>query len=307
MSVTPVVEKNPTAAIETAPTAEHGEVETTSEIKHEPTIYAETVGHIGSMPITNSLLNSWLAVLLIVVASVVLRRRLADIPRGIQHYAELILEGALNVADSVTNSRAKSLQFLPFVLPIFFFILINNWLGIVPGVGTFGFIEMHDGHSVFVPLLRGGTADLNTTLALSIMAVIATHIIGVLSLGVWSHLNRFINLQALWGIGAELKRGNFTAILINPIHFFVGLLEIVGELAKVASLSFRLFGNVFAGEVLLGVMASILAYALPIPFIFMELAVGLIQGLIFAMLTLVFLVVMSTSHDEHDHGEAPAH
>jgi len=306
MSVTASELENSSAIQEAIP-AEHGAVETVAEVQHTPTIYAETIGHIGSMPITNSLLNSWIAVLVIVIMAVAIRRRLADIPRGIQHYAEFILEGALSVADSVTNSRAKSLRFLPFVLPIFFFILINNWIGILPWVGTVGFMETHDGHSVFVPFLRGGTADLNTTLALSIMAVVATHIAGVVSVGVWSHLNRFINLETLWGIGAELKKGNFTALLVNPIHFFVGLIEIIGEIAKVASLSFRLFGNIFAGEVLLAVMASILAYALPIPFLFLELVVGLIQGMIFAMLTLVFLVVMSTEHGDHDHAEAPAH
>ena len=274
---------------------------TTETVSHEPTIFAEPIFNIGTFPVTNSLISSWIAVILIVIVSIAIRRKISRIPRGIQNYAEVLLEGALSVADSVTGDRYKSKRFLPLALAFFLFILVSNWLGLIPGVGSIGFNQVHDGHAVFVPLLRGTTADLNATLALAIVAVVATHVFGIMFTSAWSHFNRFINLQALMAIPREIRRKNYTAILVNPITFFVGLIEIIGEIAKTASLSFRLFGNVFAGEVLLASMAVILAYVLPIPFVFMEIMVGLIQALIFAMLTLVFLTIMTTSHG-HEEG-----
>jgi F-type H+-transporting ATPase subunit a len=142
-------------------------------------------------------------------------------------------------------------------------------------------------------------ADLNMTLALAIMVVIATHIVGIVWTGAWKHINRFIPVNILLEIPRKVfKERDFAALFVSPIKFFVGLMEVVGELAKTASLSLRLFGNVFAGEILLGVMASIFAYFTPIPFLFLELFVGLIQALIFSTLALVFLNMMSHSHEE---------
>jgi len=271
------------------------------QISHETTLFAEPIFHFGNFTITNSLLNSWLVLIIILISALIIGKKIKKIPSGIQNYLEIIFEGALNLADSVTGSRQKSLKFIPVVLPLFFFILLNNWLGLLPGVGSIGFIEGQGAEKIFVPLLRGATADLNTTLALAILAVIITHIFGVIMAGAWSHLNRFIGLQLILEIPKKVfKEKEYTAILVNPIKFFVGLIELVGELAKVASLSFRLFGNIFAGEVLLGAMAAIFAYILPIPFMFLEIVVGLIQALIFAMLTLVFLTVMTTSHEESE-------
>ncbi|OGY45442.1 MAG: hypothetical protein A3A24_01030 [Candidatus Buchananbacteria bacterium RIFCSPLOWO2_01_FULL_46_12] len=271
-------------------------------ISHEATLFAEPIFHVGQFTVTNSLLTAWVAIFLIIVGSLIIRRKIRSVPTGIQNYVEVIYDGALNLADSVTGSRQKSVKFLPVVLPLFIFILLNNWLGMLPGVGSIGFIEKVGGQSVFIPFLRGGTADLNTTLALAIMAVVLTHIFGIVMTSAWSHLNRFIGLNLLLEIPRKVfKDKDYTAILVNPIKFFVGLIEIIGEVAKVASLSFRLFGNIFAGEVLLGAMAAIFAYALPIPFLFLEIIVGIIQALIFAMLTLVFLTVMTTSHEEESH------
>ena len=112
------------------------------------------------------------------------------------------------------------------------------------------------------------------------------------------HFNRFIRYRSILAIPRKVfKEKDYTALLVNPIDFFVGLVEIIGEVAKIASLSFRLFGNIFAGEVLLASIAAIFAYVLPLPFIFLELIVGIIQALIFAILTLVFLTIMTTSHE----------
>ena len=270
----------------------------TDQIQHEATLFAEPIFHLGNFTVTNALLNSWIALVLIVVCSLAIRARLALIPRGIQNYAELLYDNALQLADSVTNARERSEKFLPFVLPFFVFILVNNWLGILPGVGTIGYLATNAGESTFVPFLRGATADLNTTLALAIVSVALTHIFGVVMTHTADHFNRFIRYRSILAIPRKVfKEKDYTALLVNPIDFFVGLIEIIGEVAKIASLSFRLFGNIFAGEVLLASIAAIFAYVLPLPFIFLELIVGIIQALIFAILTLVFLTIMTTGHE----------
>lgn len=278
---------------------------TSSSVSHEVTLYAEPIFTIGPMTVTNALMNSWLAVFLLVVLAVVVGRKVRSIPKGIQNVAETVLEGALKLADSVTNDRKKTMKIFPVVFAIFLFILVNNWLGLIPGVGSIGFIETHGAESVFVPLFRGATADLNTTLALALFAVLASNAFGIISVGAWKYFNKFVNIQSLMAIPGKLKKEP-TALLVNPITFFVGLIEIVGEIAKVASLSFRLFGNIFAGEVLLTSLAAILAYGLPIPFMFLELIVGIIQALIFSMLTLVYFTVASEDHSEHHEPEEQA-
>ncbi len=140
------------------------------------------------------------------------------------------------------------------------------------------------------------------------MAVIGSNVFGVLVIGIWKTFNKYVNLKALAGIVTKVRKDP-TTLLVAPVMFFVGVLELIGEVAKVASLSFRLFGNVFAGEVLLASMTVLLAYGLPIPFLFLEVMVGAIQALIFAMLTLVYFTIAAQDHDEHEegHGHAEAH
>ncbi|MEA2065366.1 MAG: FoF1 ATP synthase subunit a [Patescibacteria group bacterium] len=266
------------------------------EILHETTLFAEPIFHFKHFTVTNSLFVSWAVVLLIIAISIFIKKKIRKIPRRTQNITEVVIEKALELCDSVTNSRKKSLKIFPLVFAFFIFILLNNWFGLLPGVGSIGFIEGHDGHSMFIPFLRGGTADLNTTLALSLIAIIATHLFGVVTIGLWSHINKFINIKVLLAVPKKIIKDP-SILLVNPIKFFVGIVEIIGEIAKVASLSFRLFGNIFAGEVLLISMAAICSFVLPIPFIFLEIIVGLIQALIFAMLTLVFATIsMSEGH-----------
>lgn len=277
--------------------SELGGVEAHTEIIYEHTLFAEPIFNIGDFTVTNSLFNSWAVVLIIIIFSLFLKPRLKLIPRGLQSALEMLIEGFLDIFDSVTGSREKSLKFFPFVFTFFVFILLSNWLGILPIVGSIGNIVSEHGQNIFVPYFRSGTADLNTTLALAIIGVVASHIIGVLAIGAWNHFNKFINIKTLLEIPGKVRK-NPSVLFINPINVFVGLLEIVSEIAKVISLSFRLFGNVFAGEVLLASMAAIFAFGLPIPFLFLEVMVGLIQALIFAMLILVYLT-MSTTAAEH--------
>ena len=268
------------------------------QISEKITLFAEPIYHFKNFPITNALLTSWFAVLVIIILSFILRSKLRVIPGKLQNIFEIITDGALNLCDQVTGSRAISVKIFPIAISIFFFILINNWLGVLP-LGGFGIVEKSGSGLSFVPFLRGGTADINTTIALAVMAVFGANIFGVFSIGIWKTFNKYVNLEVLGGIFTKIRHEP-TIIIVAPITFFVGLIEIVGEFAKVASLSFRLFGNVFAGEVLLVSMAALVAYIVPIPFLFLELLVGVIQALIFSVLLVVYFTIASTDHDEHE-------
>ncbi len=276
--------------------ATHEQTNSHESAEHAHTLFAEPVFNLGNFTVTNSLINSWLVVFIIIVFSLVLRTKIKQIPKGLQNVFEIVVESALNLCDSVTNDRKKTLKFFPIVFGLFAFILLNNWLGLLPGIGSVGYYAVQEGHNVFIPFFRGGTADLNTTVALALFSVIAANIAGVIIIGFWSHFNKFININAFIEIPKKIVKEP-AIVLVNPIKAFVGIVEIVGEMAKVASLSFRLFGNVFAGEVLLASMAAIFAFFIPIPFMFLELIVGIIQALIFAVLTLVYMTIAS----EHAH------
>jgi len=271
--------------------------EATQSTGHEITLAAEPISEIGGFNITNSVLNTWLVVFIVITLSLVIRAKLKIKPKGLQNIFEMVIEGGLNLCDSVTNSRHKSEKIFPFVFALFLFILVNNWMGMLPGIGSIGFMETTGAHSVFVPFFRGGTADLNTTLALALIVVLGANIFGIISTGLWKYFNKYINLKTLAQIPKKIFKDP-TVIIVNPIKFFVGLIELIGEVAKIASLSFRLFGNIFAGEVLLSSMAVIFAFGLPIPFMFLEIIVGVIQALIFAMLTLVYYTIATSDHEE---------
>jgi F-type H+-transporting ATPase subunit a len=269
------------------------------EVSHEVTIYAEPIFHIGNFQVTNSLLTSWLVVFIVLVVSLVIRLKLKKIPGKLQNVFEVLLEGALSLVDQVTNDRKISNKIFPLVFTLFVFILINNWLGLLPVLGSMGLIVTEGAHSAFVPFLRSGTADINTTLALGIMVVLGSNIFGVMVVGLWKTFNKYVNISALWSILTKAYKDP-TVLVIAPVNFFVGVLELIGEMAKIASLSLRLFGNVFAGEVLLVSMSAILAYIVPGPFLFLEIFVGLIQALIFSLLATVYFTIASQDHSEHD-------
>lgn len=269
------------------------------EVNHEITIYAEPIFHIGKFEITNSLLTSWLAVIVIFFFALAIRLNMKKIPGKLQHVFEVIVEGALSLCDQVTNDRKITEKVFPFVFTIFFFILINNWIGLLPFVSAIGFYEIHEGVKTFVPLFRAGTADINFTLAMSLIFVIGSNIFGVIIIGLWKMINKYVNMGALGSIFTKIRKDK-SVLIVAPITFFVGLLELIGEFAKIASLSFRLFGNVFAGEVLLASMAAIFVYILPGPFLFLEVFIGLIQALIFSLLATVYFTIASQDHSEHE-------
>ncbi len=278
---------------------ENNTIQQNTEIIHEVPIYAEPIFHIGNFQVTNSLITSWAAVLVVLFLSLVIRLKIKKIPGKLQNMFEVILEGALGLVDQVTNNRKISQRIFPFVFSLFIFILINNWLGLLPIFGSIGYLVKEGSTSVFVPFLRSGTADINTTLALSIMVVIGSNIFGIMVIGAWKAFNKYLNFAALGSIFTTVRKDP-SVLIVAPITFFVGLLELLGEFAKIASLSFRLFGNVFAGEVLLASMAAIFSYVVPGPFLFLEVFVGLIQALIFSLLTTVYFTIASQDHSEHE-------
>jgi F-type H+-transporting ATPase subunit a len=293
------------AAEHAVATEEHAE-EGGHSFSHEAALFAEPVAHIGPLPITNALVTSWIAVLVLVVISFFIRKNLKKIPGKFQQAFEVFIEGALSIGDQVTNDRKITERVFPVAASIFFFVLVNNWLGIFP-LTSLGIIE----HNAFIPFIRSGTADINTTVALAVVSVIGANIFGIVTIGGWKMFNKYININALTKAIKNVRKEP-TALVVAPVQLFVGVIEIVGEVAKVASLSFRLFGNVFAGEVLLASIAGILAFAAPVPFLFLEIMVGFVQAFIFGMLTIVYFTIAASDHDEHDeshdaHGHEAEH
>ncbi|MBI2475092.1 F0F1 ATP synthase subunit A [Candidatus Uhrbacteria bacterium] len=270
-----------------------------------PPVAAEQVFQIGSFPITNSIINGWIAVLFFVILAFLVRNRSALVPKGLQNIVEGTVEFLLKEVEKVTGDKIRARKFLPIVGTIFLFILFSNWIGLLPGTGSIGVWGEIHGETELIPLLRPASSDLNLTLAMALFAIITSHVMALITVGPVNHISKFVNVR---GIIRSIKHGPM-AIVVAVIEFGVGLIEIVSEIAKVVSLSLRLFGNIFAGEVLITVMLGLLAYILPIPFMFLELLVGAVQATVFAMLTLAYLVVATDEHGHEESGEhvEPAH
>lgn len=265
---------------------------------------AEPIFQIGNFPVTNSMLNAWIATVFFILVAFVASRRKTLVPKGIHNAIEAVVAGLLDQAEKVTESRAKAKAFFPLVATIFLFVLVSNWMGLIPGTGSIGVYGLMHGEMELIPLFRPATSDLNLTLAIAVLAVVITHLAGSRVLGFTSHFSKFFNVR---GIFRAFRKGPM-AVAVACIEFFVGLLEVIGEFAKALSLSLRLFGNVFAGEILIGVMMSLVSFVIPIPFIFLEILVGVIQATVFSMLVLVYLTVatMEHGHDEEE-GHAEPH
>lgn len=228
------------------------------------------------------MVNVWLATLIFLVLGVFVKKTISLRPGKFQNALEYFLEIVLGYFDHVTGDRKKTIKFLPLAGTLFFFILLSNWLGLLPGTGSITFGGEH--------LLRPATSDLNLTAAMAVVAVVASHIMGLFAIGVFAHFNKFIQIAPFI---KSFRRGPI-AIFTAFTELGVGLIEIVSEIAKVVSLSLRLFGNVFAGEVLITVISSLISVLVPTPFMFLELLVGIIQAAVFAILALVYMTVMTT-------------
>lgn len=240
---------------------------------------AEPIFHLGSFPVTNTLIMALLISLVVMISFFLLKNKMKMIPGGFQNVVEYVLESLLNLIDSITQDRKQSENFFPILATIFIFVILSNWIELVPGLGTIGLWENHNGKQILVPFIRSSSADLNVTLALAIVSVFTVQFTGIAAIGAVKYAKKF-----------------FISPFQQPyvVGTFVGVLEIISEIAKIVSFSFRLFGNIFAGEVLLIVMLNLAPYIVPLPFLFLELFVGFVQALVFSMLTLVFLKMAVT-------------
>lgn len=238
-------------------------------------IKAEEIFSLFGFSITNALIVSVIILFLLVAIAFVLKKKINLKPNGFQNIVEIGIEKLVGLMESVFGSRKKAEKYLPLIATIFMFILFSNWMGLVPGVGSIGYRHGEE----FIPYLRAPSSDINFTLALALISVILINVYSFLELGFFGHIKKYINFK-------------------SPIDFFVGILEIISEFAKIISFSFRLFGNIFAGEILLLIIAFLLPYVGSIPFVILEIFVGFIQAFVFAMLTMVFLGV-NLQHGEH--------
>jgi len=289
---------------------------------------------IGGVQLTNALLTALLVDVILVLLAIVGTRRMRLIPSGLQNFLEWAVEALYNLTTSVAGPRWTP-RFFAIVATIFFYVLVSNWFGLIPGLAAFGVCEPHQAKEaveqtaparlaaplpdeekpgasplgcqpgeVIVPIFRSPSTDLNSNLALALISVAMTQVFGVIALGP-GYFTKFVNVKGMihaFGPDEHGQRrgctGMIIAFLFGAMDFFVGILETVSEIAKIISFTFRLFGNIFAGEVMLLVLASLVPLVLTLPFLGLEVFVGLIQAFIFYILTLAFFSMATASHDQ---------
>jgi F-type H+-transporting ATPase subunit a len=264
-------------------------------------IEAAPIVTFGPFIITSTIFTTWLAMAGLAALAYFGSRRLVASPSAgsLQNIIQTAFEALLDFVERFAGPLARA--YFPVAASFFLFVLTLNWLSLLPGFGSIGLWQQHGEERVFVPLLRGANADLNTTVALALVSVISAQVFGMRVQGSLAYLERFVRVGAF----VEFFRRLFRESKFHPglllsglLDFFIGLLEIFEELTKIISFSFRLFGNVFGGEVLLLVMAFILPYVISIPFIGLEIMSGFVQALIFAVLSTAFAVRAATAHGE---------
>lgn len=277
----------PVTSHEAAAEAAHGEGE-----EHPLPLKATPLFRIGKFTITNSMVVMWSVALLIIFFAQLATRNIKPVPTGLQNFWEWMVESLYNFLEGMIGSQLVKKTFW-FFATIFIFILFLNWFGLVPGVGTVGWGH-HTASGAFQvdrPLLRGANADLNLTFAMACVFFACWIVWAVQANGVGGVIMHLF--------GPKGKTSGLLKILMIVIFFIVGWLEVVSILFRPVSLSFRLFGNVYAGEIMLESMSHIvpaLSWLIPIPFYFMELLVGVVQALVFMLLTAVFTLLI-TQHD----------
>ncbi|MGQ9599615.1 MAG: F0F1 ATP synthase subunit A [Anaerolineae bacterium] len=303
-------------------------------------IAAEPVFELFGFPITNSLLAAWLTMLVLILGSWAITRKMSLVPGRWQAFLELIIESFYGLVENAAGTKWAR-KFFPIVMTIFLFVIVSNWMGLTPLFSSWGVLhptEHEGGHLVqwlnhshtvglwtptpkgeteaeasshepageayiLVPLLRAATTDLNITLGLAFVSVLLTQYFGVKALGLgyfgkFIAVGRIVKAFARKGLGCG---GRIAALFMGIIDLFIGVVESISEIAKIVSFSFRLFGNIFAGEVLLVVMAFLIPYLVSLPFYGLEIFVGLVQALVFMMLTVAFFVVAISQHGEEEH------
>ncbi|OIP64928.1 MAG: hypothetical protein COV32_01140 [Candidatus Yonathbacteria bacterium CG10_big_fil_rev_8_21_14_0_10_43_136] len=233
---------------------------------------AEQIGTLWGIPITNTMLMSFAVFFLLVALTFFVRRKLALIPGRLQTLVETLFVGILDYMTETLGNEKLARQLFPLILTIFLFIFTANIIEFTPGIGSIGWANAH---GEFIPLLRSMNTDLNTTLALTVIAFIVIEVAGVATLGFLRYGKKFVNVSSALG-------------------FMVGIIELFSEVARLVSYSFRLFGNIFAGEVMIIVIQHFVPIVLPVPIMLFEVFVGFIQAAIFALLTLFFVKMAIT-------------
>ncbi len=231
-------------------------------------IKAEPVLTIFGFPINNSLLLSGLVFIFFIFLGFYYLYQTKQEDRGrLFYFINFGLRFIYSLFKSVFGDKIN--YFFPLLGSFFFFILFQNWSGLIPGAGSILIRVSEEGRNVFVPLFRAGTTDLNTTLALALITVVFAQYIGIKTLGFIPYIKKFVNFK-------------------NPIVFITGIIEIISEVSRIISYSFRLFGNIFAGEVVIAIMAFLIPILVSFPFLLFEIFVGFIQAIVFSMLSAVF-------------------
>jgi len=260
-----------------------------------PELPAEEVFHLLGFPITNSIIGAWITIVFLVGFSYAITRRMKIVPGRLQGVFEALLGWLYSFCRSVAGEK-NGRRFFPIVATIFLFVAFNAWLSLFPGFGSIEIVNT-EGHHVH--LLRGANTDINVPLALALVSFVIVEFFGLKTLGI-RYLGKFINLGPFFRSVGQIFRGRLRAglggLMTGFINIFVGLLEALSELIRIVSFTFRLFGNMTAGEILLLISAFLIPWVFSLPFYGLELLVGFVQALIFGGLTLVFLTVAVTHH-----------
>ncbi len=251
-------------------TAKHAE-----EGIHVLNLSAEQLGTFFGMPITNTLVTSWIITILLIVIAFFVGKNIKMIPGKIQSLFEVMFDFIMNFMEQILESKKLAHKFFPLIVTIFLFVFTANVTEFVPGIGSIGFFQYDGAHTVFAPILRSINTDLNMTLALAIISFLVIEIAGITAIGFWKYAGKFINFK-------------------SPLAFIVGLIELMSETIRLVSFSFRLFGNIFAGEVLIAVVSFFVPYFLPVPIMAFEMFIGFVQAAIFSLLTLLFIKLAVT-------------
>jgi F-type H+-transporting ATPase subunit a len=271
-----------------------------AEVEPAVPLKAAPLVQISKFAITNSMLVTWIVAAAIIVFAQLATRNIKPIPTGIQNFWEWLVQSLYDLLESIIGRDLVRKTFW-FFATIFIFILFVNWFGLIPGVGTIGWGHHDPVTGVFhvdQPLLRGGNADLNMTTAMAAVFFVLWIIWAIQANGVGGFLFHIF--------GPKGETSGFLKIIMVVIFFMVGWLEVVSILFRPVSLSFRLFGNIYAGESILEAMSTMvpaLSWLIPIPFYFMELLVGIVQALVFMLLTAVFTLLIA----QHEPGHEPQH
>ncbi|MEW6034561.1 MAG: FoF1 ATP synthase subunit a [Chloroflexota bacterium] len=267
-----------------------------------PEVPPEVIAHLGAIPITNTMITAWLTTIVLVVLFWIATRRMKLVPRGLQNLMEWAVEMLLNFVEGVVG-KEKGRRLFPVIATIFLFVFVNAWMGLIPGYSSIVLKETHAGETVLVPLLRPANTDLNVTLALALVSFVFVEYLGIRYQGFFRYVRKFVNLGPLLNGLRQLFTGKLRAglggLMMGAIEAFVGFIEALSELVRIVSFTFRLFGNMTAGEILPLLMFFLAPFVVPVFFYSFEMLVGLVQALIFGGLTLAFAAVATTESEHH--------